>query len=141
MLNRKRLMRTKTKRKIKKIVNYRQNNPFVTLQNIADQFSVTKGYVHRVLKNNNVPTIRAKRKRVQYCLHCKELSTTKVHLGKCHFEYYNPIIYCAVCRIPFHRKRAKIMNNHNRGYQMNYCSRACYYKRQNGPSKQSGARQ
>ena len=150
MLNRTKLMRTKTKRKIKKIVNYKADHPLASLADIGHEFGYSKQYIHKVLQQENVPTSvseatknvrNAKRRGVQYCLVCEEPSKRKVHLGECHFKYYNPIINCAACRAPFHRKRSKIRDNHTRGYVRHYCSRACYNRGQGEFSKQSVARQ
>ena len=113
---------------IAEIIQYRYDNPHDTLEQIGNNFQVSRQYIHKVLKNNNIPTIRAKRKKVQYCLHCKEPSPTVVHKGTCRFEYYNIKVNCASCRVPFYRKRGQIVNKYNRGYNKIYCSRPCYYR-------------
>ena len=96
--------------KIKRIVNYKQNNPTASLADIGNKFKVSKQYIHKVLKKQNIPTtLRVQKKHVKYCLICGLPSTRKVCRGKCHFEYYNIKVNCAFCRIPFYRKRAKIV--------------------------------
>ena len=117
--------------KIKKIVNYKQNNPTASLTDIGNKFKVSRQYIHKVLKKQNIPTtLRVKKKHVRYCLVCGLPSTRKVCAGKCHFTYFNIKVNCASCRIPFYRKRAKIVQNYERGYNKIYCSRQCYCKGQ-----------
>ena len=117
--------------KIKRIVNYKQNNPTASLADIGNKFKVSKQYIHKVLKKQNIPTsIRVQKKHVSYCLVCGIASSRKICKGKCHFQYYNIKVNCAFCRIPFYRKRAKIVQNYERGYNKIYCSRKCYYRGQ-----------
>jgi hypothetical protein len=114
---------------ISKIIQYRYDNPHDTLQQIGNAFKVSRQYIHEVLKNNDIPTIRAKRQKgTRYCLVCKELSTTLVHKGTCHFQYYNIKLTCTYCRVPFYRKRADIVHKYHRGYGKNYCSQQCFHK-------------
>ena len=127
--------------KIKKIVSYKQDHPTATLADIGARFKVSRQYIYKVLKKQNISTSltssfdprRTIKRHVRYCLVCGEVSTRKVCLGKCHFSYYNIKINCAFCFIPFYRKRAKIIGNYTRGYKLNYCSRFCYYKGQRNP--------
>ena len=126
--------------KIKSIVSYKQNNPTASLADIGARFKVSKQYIYKVLKKQNIPTSinsrfdprKAIKKHVRYCLVCGNVSTRKVCLGKCHFSYYRIKVNCAVCRIPFYRKRAKIVFNYVRGYKKIYCSRHCYDRRSLG---------
>ena len=108
---------------ISKIIQYRYDNPHDTLQQIGDAFNVSSPYIHRVLKENNIPTLRAKRQKgVKHCLVCREISTTRVHKGSCHFKYYNLKVNCNYCTIPFYRKRSQIVQKYNEGYKNIYCS-------------------
>jgi len=112
-----------------KIIQHRYNNPHDTLQQIGDTFDVSRQYIHKVLKQNNIPTIRAKKmKNVRHCKICGEISTKLVHDGSCHFQYYNIKVNCIYCRIPFYRKRSQIIQKYNRGYNNIYCSNRCYYR-------------
>ena len=117
--------------KIKRIVNYKQNNPTASLADIGNKFKVSKQYIHKVLKKQNIPTtLRIQKKHVRYCLICGHPSTRKVCEGTCHFKYYNIKVNCSMCRIPFYRKRSKIFQNYERRYKKIYCSRKCYYRGQ-----------
>jgi hypothetical protein len=112
-----------------KIIQHRYNNPHDTLQQIGDAFGVSRQYIYKVLKQNNVPTIRAKKmKNVRHCKICEEISTKLVHDGSCHFQYYNIKINCSYCRVPFYRKRSQIIKKYNSGYNNIYCSNGCYYR-------------
>ena len=123
-------MPRKRKSRIDKIVSYRQEHPYDTLEQIGERFEVSRMYIHKVLTKTSTPTTRIKRVNIKYCLECKEPSTREVHTGKCHFKYYNIKVTCAFCRIPFYRKRAKIIQTYNRGYKKLYCTRQCYYRGQ-----------
>ncbi len=112
-----------------KIIQHRYNNPHDTLQQIGDAFGVSRQYIYKVLKQNNVPTIRAKKmKNVRHCKICGEISTKLVHDGSCHFQYYNIKVNCSFCRVPFYRKRSQIIQKYNNGYNNIYCSNRCYYR-------------
>lgn len=112
-----------------KIIQYRYDNPHDTLQQIGEAFKVSRQYVFKVLKQNEVPTLRAKKlKNARHCKICGELSTKLVHDGSCHFQYYNLKINCATCRIPFYRKRSQIIQKYREGNKNNYCSIACFHK-------------
>jgi len=127
----------KNPRKIKRIVRYKEENPTLTLKDIGKRFKTSKQYIHKVLKNQNIPTaIRAKKKRVSYCLECKNLIPAKTLLKKpicskkCHFKYYNIKILCDFCRIPFYRKRSALIQKSLRGYRHSFCTIQCFYRAQ-----------
>ena len=113
---------------ITRIVTYRQEHPYDTLEQIGSYFKVSRQYIHKVLKQTQTPTKRVKKQHVQYCLVCNLPSSTRVCKGNCYFSYYNIKVNCANCRIPFYRKRGVIINQYNRGYEKIYCSRRCYYR-------------
>ncbi len=110
------------------ISKYRQENPTLTLAEIGKKFGVSRQYIHKVLKQTNTPTKRAKKQTVKYCLICGKNGSRSVCTGKCHFQYYNIKVNCASCRISFYRKRGQIVSKYNRGYNKIYCSRRCYYR-------------
>ena len=118
--------------KIERIIKYRQEKPHETLQSIADYFKVSKPYIHKVLKNNNVPTSRVKIKTFKYCLVCGEATPRKrmVCPGECHYKYYNIKVNCAFCRVSFYRKRGQIVQKYNYGYNKIYCGKRCFYRGQ-----------
>jgi len=107
---------------------YKQEHPTLTLAAIGKEFGVSRQYVHKVLKQTNTPTLRAKKKRVKYCLVCGEATSRIVCKGRCSFEYYNIKVTCSWCRVPFYRKRGQIVDKYNREYDKIYCSRRCYYR-------------
>ena len=110
------------------IIKYRQENPMLTLQDIGNNFKVSRQYIHRILKQANIPTKRIIKRPVKYCLVCGDVTTRKVCKGKCNFRYYNLMVNCITCHIPFYRKRGQIIEKYNRGYNKIYCSRRCYYR-------------
>lgn len=121
-------MKKKRQLKTSKIIQHRYDNPYDTLEQIGENFSVSRQYIFKVLNQNGVPTIRAKRSKDTHCLYCKEISKTKIHKGKCRFNYYNVKVNCATCHVPFYRKRGQIIQKYREGYNKIYCSTTCYYK-------------
>ena len=113
---------------VTKIIQHRQHNPYDTLQQIGDAFGVSRQYIHKVLKQNDVSTLRVKKvKNVKYCQICKEPSGNKlVHEGTCHFQYYYNEVNCATCQKSFYRKRSEIKQRLKWGYKNNYCTQQCY---------------
>ena len=121
-------MKKKRQLKTSKIIQHRYDNPYDTLEQIGENFSVSRQYIFKVLNQNGVPTIRAKRSKATHCLYCKEISKTNIHKGKCRFNYYNVKVNCATCHVPFYRKRGQIIQKYREGYNKIYCSTTCYYK-------------
>ena len=69
-----------------------------------------------------MPTLRVKKRKVNYCLACNEpilVGNSKIHKGKCRFSYYNIKIECGFCKIPFYKKRYR---------DSIYCSMSCFKK-------------
>mgnify|MGYP003652889907 FL=1 len=127
----------KNPRKIKRIVRYKEENPTLTLQQIGRRFKTSKQYIHKALKNQNIPTaIRVRKKKVGYCLECtnviyKESQYIKrVCSTKCHFKYFNIKITCDYCRTPFYRKRSTLIQRSVMGYKHSFCTLQCFYRAQ-----------
>jgi len=127
----------KNPRKIKRIVRYKEENPTLTLKDIGKRFKTSKQYIHKVLKNQNIPTaIRARKKRVSYCLECaspiyiKYLLKKPICSTKCHFKYFNIKITCDYCRTPFYRKRSALIQKSVMGYKHSFCTLQCFYRAQ-----------
>ena len=113
------------------IVQERFENRYATLREIGAKFGVSRQYIHKVLKQEQVPTLRLKKIRFSICLVCEqkvENSLAKVHIGKCYGEYYYQLIHCDNCFAEWHMKRAIIMQKTRRGDKHGYCSRGCYTK-------------
>jgi hypothetical protein len=115
----------------------RVENPFATLQEIGENFGVSRQYVHKVLTSTGVPTLRAKRQRYTVCKVCDqrvEESMSKTHKGKCHGEYYYISVHCQNCIKSWSMKRGVFMQKLRRGDKHIYCSRPCYFKDRFYPS-------
>lgn len=120
------------KRDIKRISIFKEEHPLMTLQQIADHFSVSRQYIHRVLKQHDLPTNnRLKRQTAYYCLQCKELLPKKRQFcsKECSFKYRHIKVNCSVCHVPFYRTRAYLKFKYSQGQEYIYCSRNCVYKR------------
>jgi hypothetical protein len=127
----------KNPRKIKRIVRYKEENPTLTLEQIGERFKTSRQYIHKVLKNQNIPTaIRVKKKKVGYCLECNNAVYKEYHYikrlcsKKCHFKYFNIKIICDYCKIPFYRKRSALIQRSIYGYKHSFCTVQCYYRAQ-----------
>ena len=116
---------------IAEIVLERQENRYATLREIGEKFGVTRQYVHKVLKKQNIPTLRLKKERFSICKICDlriDGSLAKVHQGKCHGEYYYKIVRCDNCFAKWHMKRSVLISKIKRKDRHGYCSRSCYIK-------------
>jgi hypothetical protein len=108
----------------------RQENPFLSMVDIAKQLNVSKQRIHFILKQEKLPTASIKRKKVVYCKVCGLATKGAKTCNKCHFKYYFLLVNCAFCHIPFYLKRSEIIRRQNYGYNKIYCGRTCYYRGQ-----------
>jgi hypothetical protein len=116
---------------IEDIVQERYENRYAKLREIGAKFGVTRQYVYKILKQTETPTLRLKKEKFticQICDHRIEDSLAKVHLGKCHGEYYFHLVHCNSCYKKWHMKRAVVFLKARRGDRHIYCSRECYIK-------------
>ena len=118
-------------RTVKRIALFKQEHPLMTLQQVADHFGVSRPYIYKVLKNNGEPTNnRLVRKKAFYCTNCKTLLPKKKKFcsNECSFKYRHLKVNCAICHVPFYRKRGQFIQKYREGYNKIYCSTTCYYK-------------
>tara|TARA_R100000963_G_scaffold34969_2_gene30531 strand:- start:6012 stop:6503 length:492 start_codon:yes stop_codon:yes gene_type:complete len=127
------------KRRRKEILLYKELHPLKTLKEIGEHFGVTKQYIYKFLKQNNIVQGKTKRRKnsrpIKYCPVCGE-RTPLAPYGKYYYEkcpkcsYRNKILklHCAFCKVPFDRKKAIIRDRYKNGFKMNYCSVSCFYK-------------
>ena len=110
------------------IIEYRQNHPTLTLQAIGTHFNVTRSYIHKVLKRNNIPTKGVRRKKSRSCRACGQLHYrhNRYCSPECHFQHKYLEVNCAFCHVSFYRSRWHIDYNYKRGYNNIYCGRTCY---------------
>ena len=111
------------------IVQERYENRYATLREIGEKFGVTRQYVFKVLKQTETPTLRLKKEKFTICLVCREKvenSLAKVHIGKCHGEYYYHSVFCDTCYKKWHIRRSVLIQKRDRGDKHIYCSRECY---------------
>ena len=113
------------------IIEYRQNHPTLTLDAIGKNFKVSRQYIFKVLKANNIPTKGAKgTKQTRYCLACNQMHIRRNRFcsDECHFKYKYMEVACAFCHVSFFRTRKMIDTRARLGYTYMYCSVACYYR-------------
>ena len=112
---------------ISDIIQYRQEHPMLTLQAIGNNFNVSREYIYKVLKDNNIPTKGVRRKKSRACKFCGGLHHKRNQFcsPECRFKYTHIEVHCAFCHVPFYRTRQIIDKNMRRGYNRIYCSRSC----------------
>ena len=115
-----------------RIITFTQDHPSLTLREIGENFNVSKQYIHKVLRKNNITRTRLKFKKVAYCSICGNPTekTAKVCAGNCYFQYYYIRVNCAFCRVSFYKKRSQIVQSHANNQKHLYCSMKCYGKGQ-----------
>ena len=117
-----------------KIIRLKTKYPLMPNAEIGEQVGVSRGYVYKVLRNNNLNTIVPKKRKVKYCEICgKVMDIRKVRpvcSNPCRFLYYRIRVTCSYCTIDFYLKRGEVVQRYKRGYNNIYCSRSCYNKGQ-----------
>lgn len=108
----------------------RQENPFLSLVDIAKELNVSKQRIHFLLKKEKLPTSGLKRKKAVYCKVCGLATHGAKTCKSCHFSYYFLRVNCAFCHIPFYLRRCEIRRRQNYGYNKIYCGRTCFYRGQ-----------
>ena len=125
--------------KREQIIQLRKENPIIRLTKIANNLSVSKSYVHKVLTQANLPTksILSLQKRSPKRIVCKacdedippeSLHSERVHHihSSCRYNYMYILVTCRFCRTKFRRRRHRIQDASRSKYI--YCSQACHYK-------------
>lgn len=111
-----------------KAIALRQENPFLSLVDMAKELNVSKQRIHFILKNSKLPTSSIKPKKVVYCKVCNLPTKGARTCKSCHFSYYFLKVNCAFCHVPFYLRRCEIRRRHKLGYNNIYCGRTCYYR-------------
>ena len=108
----------------------RQENPFLSMVDIAKELNVSKQRIYSILKQAKLPTSSIKLKKVVYCKVCGLATNGAKTCKECHFSYYFLRVNCAFCHIPCYLRRCEIIRRQNYGYNKIYCRRTCYYRGQ-----------
>ena len=151
-----------------KIIQYVADNPNDSLKKIADEFNVSRQYITKVFKQNNLLNQRAKytllkEERAKLILEyryenvydtliqmSKALNISKKVISKTLKEHGAPTtaksakkkmikINCCWCKKPFYRKEQQIKDSQEKGITKAYCSLTCSGKARTGKKfKMSG---
>jgi len=124
--------------KREQIIQLRTENPIIRLTQIADEVGVYKSYVHKVLKEAELPTksILIARKNLPRRIDCRACgedipkSATRAerihHIhDACRYKYHYILVNCKFCRKSFKRRRWQLENSPSKYI---YCSKKCVYK-------------
>jgi predicted nucleic acid-binding Zn ribbon protein len=88
------------------LVKYRQNNPCLTLQEIGDEFGITRERARQVLSKHNAPTVHKTDKLIMLCRQCGKPcpgKRTTFCSNKCSFDYHHVWLTCDYCGKTFPR--------------------------------------
>jgi len=113
------------------ILQTRNLHPFLTLQAIGTQFSVSRQYVHKILKKAGLHTGTPKPlQSARYCVQCgnRTLPKTKTCSEKCRFALYYMRVACSFCRDEFYRRTCLLKKSYYLNYKNIYCSQKCYQR-------------
>lgn len=86
------------------VIQERKDNPYMTMQTIANKFNISRQRVHQFLKQKGVMTRRILPKHP--CLQCKKeiLLRRKFCNRKCQFEFHRITLICDECGKAFKRR-------------------------------------
>jgi len=108
----------------------RQENPFLSMVDIAKRLGVSKQRIHFLLKQEHLSTSSIKPKKAVYCKVCGKPTTGAKTCKECHFPYYFLRVNCAFCHVPFYLRKCEIRRRQKYGYNNIYCGRTCFYRGQ-----------
>lgn len=111
------------------IIQYRQDDPSLKLQEIGDLVGVSREYARRVLKESGLPTRSYRPKTL--CEFCqKPINGKKAH-GACKSKYRFIMLCCVVCSKPVQRERKQYEWRMKKGIYSHrvYCNRNCFNNR------------
>ena len=113
------------------ILKFRSTKPFLTLQEIGDEFNVSRQYIHKVLRkagfHTNAPKPLTK---ARYCVQCGNRTSpkTKTCSDRCRFHLRFMKVTCSFCTCEFYRRKALLKKSYYLNYKNIYCSQRCYQK-------------
>lgn len=105
--------------------------PYATLQEIGNDFRVTRERIRQILASLHLPTrhIALRWQRMKPCLNCGELTLNKFCSHECLNAHYRTMVVCGVCGKEFpQRIKDRDYRKNHRGYQHTFCSNQCQGK-------------
>jgi len=115
------------------IIQLRQYNPLINGSEIARKVGVSKQYVSKVLKAeelpNSAPRFHKLPRQCDLC-GCSILQRQRFCSSKCRETYLYLVVTCFYCRTSFKRRRSDIALGHRREYNHIYCSQKCFNRGQ-----------
>ena len=117
--------------KKEEIIKARIAQPFSTLQELGNDFKVSRQYIHKILKNAGLHTSAPKPlKSDRYCVQCgnRTLPKTKTCSEKCRFQLQFMKVTCSFCLVEFYRRKCLLRKSYYLNFKNIYCSQRCYQK-------------
>ena len=114
------------------ILQTRNLKPFLTLQEIGNEFKVSRQYVHKILKKAGLHTGAPKPlKSDRYCVQCGKRTKpkTKTCSDRCRFQLRWMRVTCSYCLVEFYRRKCLLRKSYYLNYKNIYCSQRCYQKK------------
>ena len=126
-----------------KIIRLRQNDPYIKASQIAREFKVSRVYVHKILKENDLATIADERPEdYDECTACGDSIVPSLALKfkgglfcnkKCHTNYRFPTLICERCGKEFKRNKNIIEQRARQKLEGSFCSYECYQIKRSPP--------
>ena len=113
------------------ILQTRNLKPFLTLQEIGNEFKVSRQYVHKILKKAGLHTGAPKPlKSDRYCVQCGKRTApkTKTCSDRCRFSLRWMLVACSYCSSEFYRQKCLLRKSYYLKYKNIYCSQKCYQR-------------
>jgi len=119
------------------IIEYRKNNPCLTLQQVADKFGVSRENIRQKCRRSGIES-KSLRYRKKVCPLCKvnNLKRLQVICAECYHKQHNVILICDNCGIEFNRFQTTVIHNLDKDRNKHvFCGRKCFYLFYKGRSK------
>ncbi len=120
-----------------KIIRYRKRWPLKPSSEIAKLVGVSPEYVHKILKNAELPTSAPRQLKYRYsCKQCNVMlrwtpgkNGSKLFCSEsCRYNYRHVPVKCSFCQVSFRRPRYRLTDGIKLGYNRIYCSQRCQHK-------------
>ena len=128
-----------------KVIRFKTKNPFMRTSEIAKEMGYTRGYVHKVLKENGLITKvpSGLKNRHVYCAECKDLVKTIKRKNRynekkaektfcsntCKTNYYKIELTCSYCKERFLRLKSVVIQGYVNDAHYVYCNQMCMNKK------------
>jgi ribosomal protein S27AE len=112
----------------KSIAKMRKKFPCYTLQQIGNEFGISRERVRQVLNLMGEETKNLRMITPDQCQRCGEIvAKQRIYCGKCQHELHNVQLVCDQCGKMFWRRVSQVLTYPKRGiYNHHFCDRDCF---------------